>query len=299
MLVTMPRRVVLSVPLLCSLSLIPSLAQDPNAGPPFDVKEGLWDLTQTRYNILQADWLEKLPPEVTPEQRAQMIEAQKDPRSHATVEKRTMCLTRERLDQADIRHNPGCIPIRVDSTGASITRHDDCQGLTHEAQFEHIDAETFKGTEITFLPSDRIEEHMEIAAKWAGADCAGIKKSRAYAAGLAAGVDPDILSFLPFRLPHSDDGLGRFGPFKLFWKETGGVPALVYHAGVPGAPEGVAATWLAGTDGEYLYVVLHHDPDTCQDPTALNFRLDHSGTMTRIGLLPPNLHGGRGAPCGK
>jgi hypothetical protein len=79
MLVTMPRRVVLSVPLLCSLSLIPSLAQAPNAGPPFDVKEGLWDLTQTSYNILQADWLDKLPPEVTPEQRAQMIEAQKDP----------------------------------------------------------------------------------------------------------------------------------------------------------------------------------------------------------------------------
>lgn len=296
----MPTRVVLSVPLLCSLSLIPSLAQNPNAGPPFDVKEGLWDLTQTSYTVLLADWLDKLPPEVTPDQRAQMIEVQKDPRSHATVEKRTICLTREQLDQADIRHNPGCTAIRLDSTGASITRHDECQGITHEAKFERTDAETFKGTEIAFLPTDRIEEHMEVAAKWAGADCAGIKKGRAYAVGLAAGVDPDVMSFIPFFLPYSDDrNYGQFGPFRYFWKATGGGPMLVYHPGAPGAPEGLASTWLAGTDGEYLYVVLHHDPDTCRDPTALNFRLDHSGTMTRVGLLPADLHGGKGAPCGK
>jgi hypothetical protein len=245
------------------------------------------------------DWLDKLTPQPTPEQRAEFLAAQKDPRSRATVEKWAICLTREKLDQADItRRSSGCTPIRVDSTGASIMRHDDCQGLTHEAQFERIDAETFKGTEIAFLPSDRIEEHTEIAAKWAGDDCAGTKKSRAYAAGLTAGVDPDILSFLPFRLLFSDDPFpGSFGPFRYYWKPTGGVPSLVYHGRVPGA-EGAAATWLAGTDGEYLYVVLHHDPDTCRDPTALNFRLDHSGTMTRVGLLPPNLHGGRGAPCG-
>ncbi|HEY1896455.1 MAG TPA: DUF3617 family protein [Terracidiphilus sp.] len=301
----MPRRALFSVLLLCSVSLIGSLAQVPAANPPLDVKEGLWDLTQTNYNVVDmpADWLDKLPPEVTPEQRAQMLAAQKDPRSQATVEKRAVCLTREKLDQADVtQHNSDCTAIRVDSTGTSITRHSQCQGITQEAQFERIDAETFKGTQITSIPGDSLEEHMEVAAKWAGADCEGIKKTRAYAAGLAAGADPDVLSFLPFKLPHSDDaGPGTFGHFRYYWGgRSGRVPAMVYHHGlVSGGPEGVFATWLAGTDGDYLYVVLHHDPDTCQDPTALNFRLDHSGTMTRVGLLPPNLHGGRGAPCEK
>ncbi len=296
----MPRRFVLSVSLLCSLSL-GSLAQAPTANPPFDVREGLWDLTQTSYNVMPDDWIDKLSSQLTPEQRAQAVAAKKDPRSLAQVEKWTVCLTRERLDQAEIsRHNSDCTTMQVASTGTSIMRHSECQGVTQEAQFERIDAETFKGTEVVSVPSDpSIDEHIEVAAKWAGADCEDIKKSRAYAAGLAAGIDPDVMSFIPFFLPHSDDrNFGRFGPFKYFWKVTGGVPGLVYHPGAPGAPEGLAATWFAGTDGEYLYVVLHHDPDTCRDPTALNFRLDHSGTMTRVGLLPPNLHGGRGAPCG-
>jgi hypothetical protein len=302
--IAMPRRFVLSVLLLCSPSLIGSLAQAPTANPPFDVKEGLWDLTQTTYNVMLDGWLDKLPREVTPEQRAQMLEAQKDPRSHATPEKRTICLTREKLDQAEItQHSTPCTAIRVASIGTSITRHSECQGVRQEAQFERIDAETFNGTEISSFSGDPTQEHVEVAAKWAGDDCEGIKKVRRYAAGLAAGIDPDVLSFLPPRLPNSDDGVGRFGPFHYYWSPRGGgVPSLVYRASLPDAPpdapKGVFATWFAGTDGEYLYVVLHHDPDTCRDPTALNFRLDHSGTMSRIGLLPPNLHGGRGAPCG-
>jgi hypothetical protein len=303
----MPRRALLSVPLLCSLSLIGSLAQAPSANPPFDVKEGLWDFTLTNYNIAQmpADWLDKLPPEVTPEQRAQMLAWQKDPRSQATVEKWARCLTREKLDQADItQHSLPCTTIQFAPTGTSITRHTECQGVTQEAKFERIDPETFIGTQITSFPDDptSLEEHLEVEAKWAGADCAGIKKTRAYAAGLAAGADPDVMSFLPFRLPHSDDvGPGTFGHFRYYWGgRSGRVPAMVYHHGlVSGGPEGVFATWLAGTDGDYLYVVLYHDLDACRDPTALNFRLDHSGTMSRVGLLPPNLHGGRGAPCEK
>ncbi len=297
----MPRRVVLSVLLLCSLSPIRSLAQDPPANQGFDVKEGLWDLTQTMYNIVPDDWLDKLTPQPTPEQRAEILAAQKDPRPHAAVEKRTICLTREKLNQADItQHSAPCTSIHFASAGTSIARHTECQGVIQEAKFERIDAETFKGTEITTVPGDpSIEEHMEVAAKWAGADCTGIKKARAYAAGLAAGIDPDVLSFLPFKLPHSDDfGPGTFGPFRYYWGgRLGRLPGMVYHSGFPDAPKGVFATWFAGTDGEYLYVVLYHDPDPCGGD-ALSFRLDHSGAMTPIGQIPPNLRGGRGAPCG-
>jgi hypothetical protein len=300
--IAMTGRALCSVLLFCSLSPIRSLAQDPPAKQGFDVKEGLWDLTQTTYTIVPMpdDWIDKLTPQPTPEQRAEILAVQKDPRSHAAVEKRTICLTREKLDQADItRHSSDCTTIQVASTETSITRHSQCQGITQEAQFERIDAETFKGTQISFVTDDpaQFEDHMEVAAKWAGTDCVGIKKSRAYAAGLAAGIDPDVLSFLPFRLPLSDDGPGRFGPFKYYWKPGGGVPMLVYHSGFPDAPKGVFATWFAGTDGEFLYVVLRQDPDACGG-TALSFRLDHSGAMTPIGQIPPNLRGGRGAPCG-
>jgi hypothetical protein len=303
MFIAMPRRVVLSVPLLCSLSLIRTLAQAPNANPGFEVKEGLWDLTQTTYTIVPMpdDWLDKLIPQPTPEQRAEILAAQKDPRSHTAVEKRTICLTRERLDQADItRHSLPCTKIQFASTGTSITRHTECQGITEEAQFERSDAETFKGTQISFVTDDpaQFEGHMEIAAKWAGADCVGIKKSRAYAAGLAAGIDPDVLSFLPFKLLHSDDGpviMGKFGPFKYFWKPTGGVPSLVYHGGIPDAPEDARSTWFAGTDGDFLYTVLHQGQDPCGDAAA-SFRFDHSGAATRIDQIPDNLRGGKGAP---
>jgi hypothetical protein len=297
--IAMPRRALLSVPLLCSLSLIGSLAQAPNANRSFDVKEGLWDLTVTNYNVVDmpADQLDKLLAGVTPEQRAKMLAALKDPRSQSMVEERVVCLTREKLDQADlVWHNSGCTTIQLNSTATSVLRNSDCGG-NQEAHLERIDPETFKGTQITSMPGDTsIEEHMEFAAKWAGADCVGIKKSRGYAAGVAAGIDPDVLSFLPFHLPHSDDvGPRTFGPFSYFWKSTGGVPTLVYHhGGIPGV-EGVWATWFAGTDGDFLYVVLHHGPDPCGD-TAVSFKLDHSGAMTPVEQLPANLHGGKGAP---
>jgi hypothetical protein len=155
----MPRRLVLSVLLLYSPSLIGSLAQAPTANPPFEVKEGLWDLTQTTYNIMPDGWLDKISSQLTPEQRAQAEAAKKDPRSQAQVEKWAICLTRERLDQADItRFSAPCTAIQVASTGTSIARHAVCQGVAQEASLERTDAETFKGTEISSFLGDPTQQ---------------------------------------------------------------------------------------------------------------------------------------------
>lgn len=286
--------------LLAVLSMPATSAQAPVTGQSFDVNEGLWDFTLTVHAISQ------LPPgtlnQFTPQQRAQVLASLKAAQAKGQVKKQSLCLSRAQLDNAAFLVNPGNCTHRLVVGGQTIVRHSVCGATTIEARMQRLDSENFKGYENSDLhDANAAQMNIDVAAKWAGAACGDINRQRVYEAGIAAGVDKDVLSFLPYMRPGADGmvNLRNFGPhFEYTYQPGANWPTIGYMGGIPGAPRGQAPDiWFAGTDGVYLYVNIPDGGSPCA-PSSTNIRLDRSGNAARIDKIPLKLHGGRGAPCG-
>jgi len=128
-----------------------------------------------------------------------------------------------------------------------------------------------------------------------------VEKQRVYQEGVAAGVDKDVMTFLPYFRPNGDGtvnlrGFGR--NFVYTYQPGNNRPTVGYQGGIPGGPQGqVPDVWFGGTDGNYIYVTIPSGGSIC-GPGSLTVRLDHAGNATRIEKMPSNLRGGRGPNCG-
>jgi hypothetical protein len=296
----MLRKVMLVAGLLAVITIQALSAQAPAPNTSFGVKEGLWDFTLTMHAISQ------LPPEVlanlTPAQRQQILASLKAAQIKGTVKTQSMCLTRAQLDDVSFLENQPNCTHEVSMEGGAIVRHSVCAATTIDSRYEQANTESFKGYQNADMHDANCQHlNIDVVAKWAGTDCGEINKQRIYQAGVAVGVDKDVLSFLPYARPNGDGtvDLHRFGSHFVYTYTSGdNWPTIGYQGGIPGGPQGqVPDVWFGGTDGNYIYVTIPNGGSIC-GPGSITVRLDHTGNATRIDKMPANLHGGRGPNCG-
>ncbi|MGB6742243.1 MAG: DUF3617 family protein [Terracidiphilus sp.] len=296
----MLKKGMLAAGILAAISICAIAGQAPDAGTSFGVKEGLWDFTLTMHAISQ------LPPETlapyTPAQREQILASLKAAQAKGTVKTQSMCLTRAQLDNVSFMDNQTNCTHQTATEGGAVVRHSTCGTTTIDSRYERVSPESFKGYQNADM-HDANGQHLniDVAAKWAGADCGEINKERTYQAGVAVGVDKDVMTFLPYVRPNGDGtyNLHNFGPHFVYTYTTGdNWPTVGYEGGIPGAPKmQVPDVWFGGTDGNYIYVTIPDGGSIC-GPDIITLRLDHAGNATRIDKMPSKLHGGRGPNCG-
>jgi hypothetical protein len=290
----------LAAGILAAISICAIAARAPGAGTSLGVKEGLWDFTLTMHAISQ------IPPDAlaqfTPQQRDQILASLKATQAKGTVKRREMCLTRAQLDNASFFDNQGDCTHGVSMEGGAIVRHSKCGETTIDSRYEAVNAESLKGYQNADM-HDASGQHLniDVVAKWAGADCLAIMKQRIYQEGVAAGVDKDVMSFLPYIRPNGDGTANQrgFGSHFVYGYEAGfNRPTVGFMGGIPGAPQmQVPDIWFGGTDGNFIYVTIPDGGSIC-GTSSVTLRLDHAGNATRIDKMPSKLHGGRGPNCG-
>lgn len=169
-----------------------------------------------------------------------------------------------------------------------------------KGRFDRIDSGNFKGSIEFIARAERSTTIVStsIAAKRLRNSCytAEEVKQQIQARGIAVGANPTVLSFLPYITGGNEASFGRY--FDYSWDGPNPkIPALSYKGGIPGGPPGYNVhgppIYFHGTDGTFLYVTIpvgiYHvlcDPDS-------RYKVDKSGTPTKISKVPPGLLGGK------
>jgi len=283
---------------------------------PLDVKTGFWELTLSSRVISQVP--AELLANLSPDQRAKIIDQYKTAGAKETVQKSTFCLKTEDLETGNVLNINGASgPKEVTSSSQKLMVHITSEQVDQTSQFERVDPENFRGSiqMIGKAPSS-VTLLRNVVAKWVRPNCVPDKEQaqqlqqqgqqQRLARGIAVGANRDVLSFLPY-IPQGAGGgsaegrLGRF--FVYFWNGPNPrIPSIGYRGGIPGAPRSqIPDIYFHGTDGEFLYVTIPVSGGLCSSD-ALSYKIDKAGAPTRLANIPKGLQGGKdqisgGTPC--
>jgi hypothetical protein len=271
-------------------------AQTVAASQPFEVDEGVWEVTLSKKYAVEYQDLD-------PKTIAAMNEGLA---KNVTVQHATLCLTHEffRQDSLFGTEIMGACARSTSSSSQTLEIEVKCDGqLAQRFRFERIDSGTFKGSIEVIGRAERSTGTLStsITAKRLRNSCYSAEevKQQIQARGIAVGANPTVLSFLPYTIGGNDIRFGRY--FDYSWDDPNPkIPALSYKGGIPGGPPGYDGvhsfpSYFHGTDGTFLYVTITTRfplvGGLC-DPNS-RYKIDKSGTPTRISKIPPGLLGGK------
>jgi len=156
---------------------------------PLNVKYGLWEATTTTKTTGLPPMMAEPPEGMSPEMKARMEESMKQMQQAMNGTKTTQhCWTKEKFDkeaslfeEKDDPAKRSCRRTVHTSTGEKTDFEEDCpseEGTMHmTAHFEKVDAEHAKGRMhmTQTVKGSTMEITSEMAWKWIGASCGGVK----------------------------------------------------------------------------------------------------------------------------
>lgn len=172
-------------PVLVGIVLIASAAIAGDKMQKFNVKPGLWEVTNTVNTNGAMPFSDEMLSRLTPEQRARVearMKAQSGSRSHSTTYK--SCVTEQDLDRGKAfgdQHNNECTQTVVKSTATMAEVHVVCEaeGMKSNGtvKMQALSPESVKGsTEMTATGSGRsMTSNSTLTARWVSASCGKTK----------------------------------------------------------------------------------------------------------------------------
>ena len=270
--------------LLTILVISPVLfSQTPASNQPLQVKEGLWDVTVTKYLLpnVSEDELRQL----TPQQREWYLAAIKDGEAHGETQTLAVCLSHEHLASGDVLGtNANCTKRQITSDGQKLEATLECENGQQTTDVERVSDTSFKGSQ-TLVTGGIVQSKVKstFSATWTRADCSAVNPSaEAEQASESKGPDPDVVSLAPYV---AYPNMGRLGLYLTYY--WGARYPTFYYQGSP--------VRFHGTDGTYLYMTLPHRSSICVPPAKL-LRADKAGQVTAVDRAPEGLHGGERPP---
>jgi hypothetical protein len=155
------------------------------AGPAFDVKPGLWEIT----NTIQMSGMPPIPnlDQMPPEQRARVEAAMKNMAGNPITNTTKSCVTKAGIEdaiaQANSQHGNSCSPKLVSATASRVELDVSCSQAgsdmksTGKMVIERTDSEHFKGTgSITTTGGHRsMDMKWSSVGKFVSSDCGDVK----------------------------------------------------------------------------------------------------------------------------
>lgn len=156
------------------------------AGPAFDVKPGLWEVSST----VQMSGMPPIPnlDQLTPEQRARVESAMKNMSGKPTTSTTKSCVTKEGIEKAiaEASSNRGnsCKPKLVNMTSSKVELHIDCSEergsmkSNGDMVIERVDSEHFQGNggmKMSGAGGRTMDMKWSMSGKYVSADCGSVK----------------------------------------------------------------------------------------------------------------------------
>lgn len=155
--------------LLGSLFVVSVTAQTSDGSQPLDIREGLWQFTETSHIVPNPGDIDPLLKGLPPDQRARALASLKAAYEKGTVQKRTVSLKRDNLIKGTVLTPDAACPKEITSSRLTLEVHFKCEQLDLVTKVERIDAENFTGSlqqTIKVTPPNIVKR--TVVAKWIG-----------------------------------------------------------------------------------------------------------------------------------